>query len=317
MLQVNLGGIILQDLEVPEVIPWGGDQALVVQKQIGGARTIDAMGRDDAPIEWEGVFLYANAFDRAQALNTLRIAGEQQTLTWGQLNFTVAIKTFVADFRNLYHIPYRITLEVVQDNATPTTPVDTVDIDDQMSSDLTTANSLTTTVNDSTLSGLMGTVNTAMGAVSTFANASQAVIASVVQPIAAAQTRVSALFGQAVATTQNIATVGGILPSTPLAQNVNSLAAQVAAFTQGPTLLSLQSVLGRMASNATSIGTNTTTLTVAGTDLRGLAASRYGDATSWTAIANANGLSDPQIQGLMTLQIPNLPDTKGGLLGVN
>lgn len=316
MLQVNLGGIVLQDLEVPEVIPWGGDQALAVQKQIGGARTIDAMGRDDIAIEWEGVFLYATAFDRAQALNTLRIAGQQVTLTWGQLNFEVVLRTFVADFRNLYHIPYRIVCEVVQDNATPSTPSTTVDIDDQMTSDLTTANGLTTQINDSTLSGLMGTVTSAVKAVSTFANASSQVIASVVQPIAAAQTQVGALLGQAIATTQNIATVGGVLPNNPISQNVNALAAQAAAFTQAPVLVSLQGVLGRMAGNAYALGTNTSTQTVAGGDLRILAANQYGDATSWTAIAKANGLTDPQINGLATLLVPNQPDTAGGLLGV-
>lgn len=47
------------------------------------------------------------------------------------------------------------------------------------------------------------------------------------------------------------------------------------------------------------------TITVAGGDLYRLAAVYYGDATLWTVIAQANGMSDPFFSGLMTLVIPD------------
>ncbi|MFL9904220.1 LysM peptidoglycan-binding domain-containing protein [Paraburkholderia fungorum] len=48
-----------------------------------------------------------------------------------------------------------------------------------------------------------------------------------------------------------------------------------------------------------------TTVTVSpGDDLYRLAAQYYGDATAWTLIARANGLTDPLIQTDSTLDIP-------------
>lgn len=46
-----------------------------------------------------------------------------------------------------------------------------------------------------------------------------------------------------------------------------------------------------------------------------LAAKYYGDATSWTVIAEANGLSDPYVFGLMPeLTIPPAAISTGGIL---
>jgi hypothetical protein len=314
-VRVQLGDFTFSNLEVPEVIPWGGEQTLAIQKLVGGARVIDAMGRDDMALSWEGLFLDSTAFDRAQYLNTLRIAGQPLPLSWGELNFTVVIRSFTADFKFQYNIPYKISCEVVQDNATPTVPGQVPNVDDQMSSDMSTASGLGGLIGDSTLSGLLGTLNTAISAVSTFANASNSVIQSVLQPIAAVQARTTILLASVMATTQNIATVGGVLPNTPIAQNVTSLANQAGAFEQQPLLLNLQSTMGRMAANTNSVGTNTSTVNTAGGSLYTIAANEYGDATSWVAIAQANGMTDPQILGLQSLAVPNLPSTSGGVLG--
>ena len=54
---VTLGGFAFQDFEVPERIPAGGEQMLAIHKLVGGRRVIDAMGRDDAALEWSGYFL--------------------------------------------------------------------------------------------------------------------------------------------------------------------------------------------------------------------------------------------------------------------
>lgn len=53
------------------------------------------------------------------------------------------------------------------------------------------------------------------------------------------------------------------------------------------------------------------TLTITGGTLFHLAASELGDATQWIRIAQLNNLSDANIGGLMTLQIPD-PDPKAG-----
>jgi hypothetical protein len=50
-------------------------------------------------------------------------------------------------------------------------------------------------------------------------------------------------------------------------------------------------------------GTNRT-ITVAGANLFRLALVYLGDASQWTRIAALNGLTDPVLAGIMTLQIP-------------
>jgi nucleoid-associated protein YgaU len=56
------------------------------------------------------------------------------------------------------------------------------------------------------------------------------------------------------------------------------------------------------------------TITVAGGTLYHIAAAQLGDATQWIRIAQLNQLSDPILQGLVTLQIPPTnPNATGGL----
>lgn len=51
---------------------------------------------------------------------------------------------------------------------------------------------------------------------------------------------------------------------------------------------------------------------VAGGNLFSLAAEYLNDATQWIRIAQANGLSDPQLEGVNTLVIPPVDPTAGG-----
>jgi nucleoid-associated protein YgaU len=95
---------------------------------------------------------------------------------------------------------------------------------------------------------------------------------------------------------------------------VASMAAQSTAFSAQPSLLSMVGVLGRMTANLGSASNNSTTVTVAGGSLFDMASQSYGDPSSWTAIANANGLSDPELSGIQTLTIPSQPGTAGGVL---
>lgn len=57
------------------------------------------------------------------------------------------------------------------------------------------------------------------------------------------------------------------------------------------------------------------TVTVAGGNLFAIAAKFYGDATVWNRIAAANGLVDPKISGVMTLNLPRPAAGNGGILG--
>ncbi len=54
------------------------------------------------------------------------------------------------------------------------------------------------------------------------------------------------------------------------------------------------------------------TLTVAGGTLFHIAAAQLADATQWIRIAQLNNLSDPMLNGLVTLALPNLDPNAGG-----
>jgi hypothetical protein len=54
------------------------------------------------------------------------------------------------------------------------------------------------------------------------------------------------------------------------------------------------------------------TVTVVGGNLFALAAVYLKDATQWIRIAQANGISDPQLTGINVLVIPPVDPTAGG-----
>ncbi|KVW15387.1 hypothetical protein WK91_18290 [Burkholderia cepacia] len=311
---LSLGDVLFADLEVPERIPFGGDQSLVVHKLVGGARQIDAMGRDDLPPEWSGIFLGADALSRAKYLDAQRIAGASLPLVWSEFFYDVVIRRFEANFEREWMIPYRIVCEIVKDHSQPQTSLTGPSINDLISSDLSSANLLTDQIGDGTLSGLMGAVNSAISTVSSFASATASTINSVLQPINAVQQQVSTLIASAANTMTNVTTLGGILPNNPISQSVSSLAAQVTAYQNSPLLYNLQSVMGRMSTNLGSITGAAQQVTVAGGNLMQVAAKVYGKVEAWTGIAKANGLNDPTVQGVQTLNIPVTPDNSGGVL---
>jgi hypothetical protein len=63
------------------------------------------------------------------------------------------------------------------------------------------------------------------------------------------------------------------------------------------------------------VSLTTYTVQVTGGNLFQLAAKTLGDATQFIHLMQHNGLSDPQLQGLVTLEIPTTPDpvSAGGL----
>lgn len=311
---LSLGDVLFADLEVPERITFGGGQQLVVHKQVGGTRTVDAMGRDDLPLRWSGTFLGKDALQRARYLDAMRIAGQALPLAWSEFLYTVVIARFEADFEREWLIPYRIICEVVADHSQPQTSLAGPSINDLIGADLSTANSLVASIGNGALTGLMGTVNSAISAVSSVANAAQSTINSVLTPIAAVQTQVSVLIASASNTIANVTTLGGIVPNNPISVAAAKLTSQVTSFQSLPPLYNLQSVMGRMSANLGGVSGATQQITTAGGNLMQLAANVYGDAKAWTGIAKANKITDPVVQGVQTLNVPVRPDNAGGVL---
>lgn len=115
--KVTLGPVLLDSIEVPERIQFGGEQQLIVHKLPGGGRIVNAMGRDDMPLTWSGYLEGQAANSRAMLLDGLRQSGQQITLAWSIYSFTVVVQHFVATYTRDIWIPYEISCVVVRDNA--------------------------------------------------------------------------------------------------------------------------------------------------------------------------------------------------------
>lgn len=311
---LKLGDFEFAALEIPASIAFGGAQSLSTHRLVGGAKVVDAMGRDDKPLTWSGMFRGKTAADRARYIDTLRVNGLPLTLTWSTFNYLVIVREFAPIYERAYQVPYSITLEVVKDNTSPVTSIAAPPVDQAVGDDATTAGSLSDLIGDSTLSGLMGAVSTSIASVQSFAKAAQSTINAVLQPIAAAQTRVALLTASAENTISSVTTFGGVSPSNPVATAAARLGSQVVAVQQVGYLYDLRNVLGRMQANLGQVNQSQKTVATAGGNLFDIASQQYGDATAWTGLAAANGLTDPFVQGTKVLTIPPLAADADGVL---
>ncbi len=116
-IRLTLGPVCFTGFEVPEQVAFGGAQRLAVHELPGGARVVDAMGRQDAQITWSGAFSGPDAADRARVLDALRVAGLPLPLSWDAFFYTVVIAELRAEYSTPWWIPFRLTCTVVQDKA--------------------------------------------------------------------------------------------------------------------------------------------------------------------------------------------------------
>jgi hypothetical protein len=114
---LQLGTVNFQDFEIPARIRFGGAQRLAVHVLPGGARVIDAMGRDDADIAWSGMFSGSDAAERARGIDLMRAQGGVWTLAWDEFCYLVVVGQFDAAYEHSNWVPYRISCKVVQDLA--------------------------------------------------------------------------------------------------------------------------------------------------------------------------------------------------------
>lgn len=301
-------------LEIPSEIHFGGAQHLSVHELVGGGRVIDAMGRNDRAVEWSGLLLGREATQRARFLDGLRIGGLSMALSWGEFRYSVVVREFDATYQRSYQIPYRIVCEVLQDKTTPILVPGTTPIDAQVTADMAALSAKVVDVGDAKLTGLLGVLQTAVSAVSSFAKAAQSTINSVTQPLAAVRTQVNILQASVSNTLNNVTTFGGMLPGNPVSTAAAKFNAQMANVTQSARLAELNNVLGRMSSNVIAVTASPTTVAVVGGNLFQVANQQYGDATAWTGIARANGLTDPFVSGVKVLKIPQVADGAAGVL---
>jgi hypothetical protein len=110
-----LGPVAFQDFEIPSGINFGGRQLLAIHQLTDGRRVVDSIGADESEISFSGAFSGTDATLRARTLNSLRVAGDELSLTWDVFFYTVVLSRLDADYQNPVWIPYRISCTVVQD----------------------------------------------------------------------------------------------------------------------------------------------------------------------------------------------------------
>jgi hypothetical protein len=302
---LQLGDFTFSEYEIPERITMVTAIRTVVRKMVGGARNVNMMGYDPAPLEWSGMLLGSNALDRARTLKQMALAQKMLTLTFSEYSYAVVISEFVEDFQREYEIYYRLRLEIVADNAAQG-PNAAPGINGVIGADVTKASGLASSIGNSGLSSVIGTLKSATAAVSDFATATKATLQTVLTPLAEAQAQVKTLIAAGENTLQSVATVGGLLPNNPIAQQVSRLTNQVNTMTQQPQLLQLQGVLSRVSTNIGQIGSASKTITVVGGNLYDIAAKYYKDATGWVSLSKANPSlgGDPNISGTQNIALP-------------
>lgn len=91
---VILGNLVLTGIEVPDTLQVGGRQMLVVHRLPGGGRVVDALGNDPGRLELKGRFLGPDAQMRAQAVERIRMAGQQVAFSAAGLSVQVWIAQF-------------------------------------------------------------------------------------------------------------------------------------------------------------------------------------------------------------------------------
>lgn len=312
-----LGDFVFQDMEIPESIPFGGSQRLSIKKLVGSGRVFDAMGKDFRPIEWTGTFFPTDdgdlPLDRAQAVEAMMDAAQPLVLSWDEVYLQVLISSFEPDYR-FARIPYKIVLEVQQDLTQIYADGASPDADDVINGDLDSANTLTATTGDSTLSGLMSNVSSAVASVKTFVGAALSEVAPVLQAVHQAQAYVSSAIGTVDSTLASVGVPAGVLPSVPILENVSTFNSILNASVLQSQYVQVGSLLGRMTTNIGQVNSSARTVTVGGGNLFDISASQYGDATAWGTLSDANPQlgGDPQISGVQTLTVPPSPAQNPG-----
>ena len=242
---LTLGGIIFQGFEIPERIPTGGKQALVVQKLPGGSRTINSMGADHRDIAWTGRFRGPNAESRARILDGYRIGGKTFLLQWSTYRYQVIVESFESDYQQPFEIPYAINCVVVADESAPVltgVPL----LDEIIGSDLGRALGLSDSLGVATIGSAMTTAEQAIGSVSTLRNAPASSITQIVGTLGATQQAVGASI---------TAASGVVAASAPIVSGGNpsamasSLTSQASAFGQLNQLYQMASTVTRMTKN--------------------------------------------------------------------
>ena len=282
---ITIGGFELVGFEAPRKLNVGGQQKLAVHDFPGGTRTVQSLGAfPPEEVSWEGIFLGANAWERAYALDRLRVSGSVVSLLFGAWGYTGKIKHLEINVHHQWMCQYELffipeTDLSVNPQATPNTA--TMSVNSSMAT--LSSNVPTTEFGDTLPMSVVSPVSSLMSSVSLAMNNAGGVVSNFTS---AAVSQIQSLAGSA------LAGVEGILSSSASSQSLQASALLVGSH--------VSNIANQV--NVTPVVQNTVVQN--NPNLMQLAAQYYGDSSQWTKIASANNLTDPMPTGTFTLGIP-------------
>ncbi|MRT27026.1 hypothetical protein GJV14_23975 [Enterobacteriaceae bacterium RIT697] len=306
--RLMLGEFEFMEFEVPERVVIPGRQKTVQHQLIGGRRIIDVLGTEYDPLTWSGVITGLQASERVSALERMRDEGRPTVLTFDDYRFTVIITRFTSVYEFIWRRPYSIEVAVVSNDGAPT-KVDALTgaLQGLIDSDLGRALGLSSMISIDAVTRAVKDFHQAVKQITDFAHATVAQIQSVIKPLIAARNIIQHELALLEAAASDITSLGGLVPGNPVSKTVNNLLIHLDCSTRILALYRLQEVLERLNKNVRTgqSAEGVKAVTLAGGNLYQVASEQYGDASMWTRIAEANDLTDPQLSGINTLQIPS------------
>lgn len=237
-----LGSVTFAGYEIPEHMPFGGEQRVHVHKLVGGERVVDAMGPDDADIVWSGRFQGGDAVGRARQLDRLRKSGAEVSLSWMGLFYRVIVTHFRAQTERFYQVPYEIGCTVIEDPSSGLGSALAATLDSLVAGDLTAAAALP-------LSDAPETAVASLQTAVTTAGALQGADPTTLAPVLTAADAASTSLGSAVTASDvliNTASVGGVTAGGFPPDMATGLLAQVVQVQTETALLDAQALIGRV-----------------------------------------------------------------------
>lgn len=226
---VSLGGFVFDDTEVPQKIPYGGQQILAVQKLIGGARQVNLLGPDPKDISWSGTIRSADQQARVASLVQMMVSGQVFALLWGEEYLQVVIRSFLP-IAEAFFINYSITCCVVQDFTNGVASAQP-DVLSSVADDMLSAVGLSPT-DLPAVSSAMGQLQNAVSAASVLAPGSSA-FNNIINATGAAQTALTgaqaAANGNLLGLTNAAATGSGVLGASNATSAINQMGGVVQA----------------------------------------------------------------------------------------
>lgn len=284
---VTIGGVTFRSEEVPNPIPIGaGEQMLVVTDLIGGGRVVQALGVKPKSVTWNGRFITAGqVFAKVRSLRLYMTTGVEVLFSWWGEIYFCRVKDFTPTFNHQNLCDYSITIEITRDKNGAFTVAANTSIDQQVQALLKSA---TVTNNAILTSSAAADDGTDDGIPNINFDADPQSFQSALQQLNSAVAAAGPIAA-------NITTAGP--PIVAAADNattaVGKYIAAISPTDANYANASLLQASTKLISSNVTRGQSPQSTRVQGQSLFAVAAQTYGDPSKAYALANANGLPAP------------------------